>query len=199
MARIYHVKKARKDQGRSDYSGEPIPAGSAYKWWKPRYGGKRKRLATEPNWRPSEMTSSDKLALLYGAQENVEDAVEEFQKSVTLVDADDDSATREAALEESNAALDTLREAMREASEQATEAADGYNESADAQEEYFSGSSQIDEIREKAEAAQSFAEALETAADDLEEIDTDDPDVDVEDWAWEQADKCESAAGELNL
>lgn len=64
MPRVYHVKKARKDN--------PVcKAGESYYWWKFRYGGKRYSL-TRP--RPSQLTQSPYYSTIRSILEMIEDA-----------------------------------------------------------------------------------------------------------------------------
>jgi hypothetical protein len=56
--RVERVKAARKDQGTCNSCGKPITKGMAYKSISFRYGGTRKRHASCPEFRPSEMTQS---------------------------------------------------------------------------------------------------------------------------------------------
>jgi len=65
MARVTHVKKARKA-----YKSDGIKKGDSYYWWKFRYSGKI-RSKTPP--RPSQLTQSAFLSTLYQIQESIED------------------------------------------------------------------------------------------------------------------------------
>ena len=147
--RITTVKKARKDQGTCSRCADPIRAGDSYRWIKFRMGGRRVRcMKPECAFRRSDMTTSDKLQMLYGAQEIVEDALRVW-------DGGD---------------VAPIVEALETAQQDATEASEGYNESADSQEEFFPGSPNIDDIREKAEMAEQFAEALGDEASELPDL-----------------------------
>ena len=63
MPRVYHVKKARKDN-------PAVKAGQPYYWWEFRYGGTR-YSATYP--RPSQLTQSPYYQLVRSTLEQVED------------------------------------------------------------------------------------------------------------------------------
>ena len=47
MPRVNKVKKSAKDQGQCGRCGTLLPQGSAYVWWKFRFGGKYKRCTDE--------------------------------------------------------------------------------------------------------------------------------------------------------
>jgi hypothetical protein len=76
MARVYHVKKARKEHA-CEKCGATIHVGDPYKWTKPKtshYGGrKRTRCTTCPGWKPSEVSTS-RLAIIWDAQQSLESA-----------------------------------------------------------------------------------------------------------------------------
>lgn len=129
--------------------------GDSYRWIKFRHGGKRIRcMKSECRFRASDMTSSDKLSQLYGAQETAEDNALDW-------------AAKDG--------VEALQDIRNELVEQVREVSEGYGESADNMEQAFpNGSSQIDEIREK-------ADNLEQWASDLENLDFDEwdgPDLD---------------------
>lgn len=133
-----------------------IKPGDPYKWVKPKsgpYGGtKRVRCATCPTWRPSELTSSGALSTLYAAQEEAEDALNQW-------DREDRS--------ELESILETLAEGVREAG-------NVYRESAENMESGFGhATSTSDELNEKADALDSAADDVEAAVSDLEDWDED--------------------------
>lgn len=78
--------KAVKDKDRPlpnlrcEKCGVEIEPGMSYKWVAPKsgpYGGhKRSRCMDCPYWRPSELTGSESLSMIYAAQENFEDALD---------------------------------------------------------------------------------------------------------------------------
>lgn len=150
--RITTVAKAQKDQGSCGVCHEPIHKGDSYRWIKPRYGGKRVRHATCQNFRPSDMTSSDKLSRLYAAQENVEDFLSagEFDS------------------------LDDVKGVLEEAGSEAREVGDEYRESAQNIEDGFgTRTAMCDEIEEKADSCDSWADTLEGALDYVDDWDED--------------------------
>ena len=69
MARITHVKKARKD-----YPASGIKAGEPYYWWAFRYGGKHKSKTCP---RASQLTQSPFLSQAYSLDERAQDASED--------------------------------------------------------------------------------------------------------------------------
>lgn len=151
MPRINTVKKARKAQGSCCKCGKAIEKGDAYRWIKARYGPKRS-CCSSCQFRGSDLTSSDKLAQAYGAQEDAQDAIEDW-------DGQDASELR--------SALETAAEAIREV-------AGEYQESADAIMEHFpNGSPTSEECEEK-------AGELESWADEIEGVDVEDFDPEAE-------------------
>ena len=78
MPRVNHVRKARKpnpivSQEDIDYVKEhPESNRSSYYWWKFRFGGKR-YSKTRP--RASQLTQSEFYGAIYGAQEDLADAI----------------------------------------------------------------------------------------------------------------------------
>jgi hypothetical protein len=158
MPRVNSVKKARKSAGKCDKCGKDIKKGDPYKWWKFRYGGKHKRCAKCPYPRASELTQSDKLSRLYGAGENIQDAISAFEGDYDV---------------------ESLRSTLEEAANDVREVGEEYQESASNMEEYFQGSSQVDELNEKGENCESKADEIESAAGDLEEFDEDSGNIDV--------------------
>jgi len=153
--RITYVKRARKDQGRCGHCGGPLPAGSAYRWIKFRFGGKRKRcMKHECRFRASDMTTSDKLADIYLAQEDCKDVIEQAEKALSII------ARSEEWADLLRSELEALADQLEESGSNAEDVGERYEESASNLEEYFSGSSQIDEINEKADAAREYADQL---------------------------------------
>lgn len=136
--RINSVQKANKPQGKCGRCGKVIGKGDSYRWIKGRYGPRKVRCSN-CRFRPSEMTSSDKLSRLYSAKECVEEAIgNDF-------DSTDDIASE-----------------LQDAANEAREVAEEYRESADNIESCFgSRTSQCDEIEEKADQCESWADALE--------------------------------------
>ena len=178
--RITYVKKSRIDQGHCSKCRDPLPKGSAYRWIKFLYGSKSKRcMKSTCAFRPSDMTSSDKLADLYSAQEQAQDAL----GAVRTFAPDGD-------LEATTAVMSDLAETLREGSYSAQDVGDRYQESADNMAEYFDGSPQIDEIEQKSEAAIEWAGELEEAAGLADE--PLDEDTDIESVLSEIEDKVEA-------
>lgn len=164
MARITHVKAARKTKGqrRCWRCNKDINEGDSYSWVALRVGrmSTRKNFCTEHPPRASDMTTSDKLARLYEAQESVEDAL-------------DGDFTR-----------DDVAQALRDAGEAAQEVAQEYEESADNIEEGFGHETQMsEEIREKSSNCEDWSSTLDSAADDVESLDDPDDEDDVKEAA----------------
>ncbi len=153
MARIHKIDKSRVEH-KCSRCGVTIKKGEPYFYAEPRYGGRVIGCILHRP-RPSQLTSSDKLATLYGTQEALEDIINPDH---------DDREQIETYLNDLDSQLETSAEEVRDVGEQ-------YEESASNMEEYFtSGSSQIDEIREKSEACESWADDLEDAKSGVEDL-----------------------------
>lgn len=73
MARLHHVKKARRD-----YKEHGIRKGESYFWWKFRFGGKR-MSKTRP--RRSQLTQSEFMATMMDAEDDLAATVQDFNDS----------------------------------------------------------------------------------------------------------------------
>lgn len=145
MPRVNTVKKARKDQGSCGKCGDALPAGSPYRFWKFRYGGKRKRcMKTECNPRRSDLTQS-KLGTVYDAQDEAHETLRGW-------DREDVSVLRDA--------LESLAGTVREVSEEYAEAAEPFGNQG--------------ENQERADELESWADEIESKASDLEEYEDQD-------------------------
>jgi hypothetical protein len=139
MPRINTVKKARKAQGSCGKCGKAIKPGDAYKWIKGRFGPRKVRCESCA-FRASDLTSSDKLARVYDAQEDAQEAIGEWDGQ----DAQD------------------LKSILETAAEEIREAAQEYQESADAIMEHFpSGNATSEECEEKAQELEGWADTIE--------------------------------------
>lgn len=177
MARTTHVKSARKAQGTCELCRNSIGVGDPYKWVKPRShrggtGRKRVRCAKCRGWRPSELTSSQHLATIYGAQEGFDDFTAGW---------DGDT-------------VDDLAQAMKDAAEEIRGAGETYRESAQAIEEGFGHATyQSEELEGKADEVESWADEIDSASDDLPAAPTED---DWQDSDYSEADDFEAALDE---
>ena len=80
MPRVIIVKKAQKAQGECGKCNAKIKKGDGYKWWKFRFGGRHVRcLKTECAPRPSDLTQSEFYGTLYGIEESLGTAIEDFR------------------------------------------------------------------------------------------------------------------------
>src|SRR3990167_6691124 len=80
MPRVMIVKKAQKAQGECGKCNAKIKKGDGYKWWKFRFGGRHVRcLKTECAPRPSDLTQSEFYGTLYGIEESLGTAIEDFR------------------------------------------------------------------------------------------------------------------------
>ena len=143
------VKNCRKSPGECQKCGVVIKVGEPYKSIKARYGPKNIRCDKCPDWRPSERTGSDKLSNLYGAREEVEDAL--------------------AAWDSGGGDASDLRETLESAAETAETVGEEYREAAEA----WEGKGPAEEWEEKAEQCDSWKDELESAAGDIEDFDED--------------------------
>jgi hypothetical protein len=146
------VQKAKKEQGACGRCGDKIDAGSPYRWWKFRYGGRRIRCM-KPGCSPrrSHLTNSDKLSRCYAAGEAIEDAINAFRDSKEISD---------------------LRSALEEAASEARDVAEEYRESAQNIEDGFNHpTQQSEELAEKADNLESQADEIDSVASNLEEFD----------------------------
>jgi hypothetical protein len=160
MARVTFVTKARKDQGtcRRNGCGKTILTGDSYYWFANLIGrsSQRKNFCAEHRPKPSEMTTSDKLSRLYGAQEELETAL---SKATTYED---------------------IASALRDAANEAREVGEEYQESLSNMPEGLQQGQTGQDIEEKAQNCESWADELESAADEIESKDDDDIDDDAE-------------------
>lgn len=156
MPRITHVKKAQKDQGNCRRCGKPIKTGDSYKWFANLIGRTsiRKNFCIACTPRPSDLTTSDKLAQLYSVQETLEEAIAVVGCAEMLADA------------------------LREAEGEAREVSEAYRESISNMPENLQQSSQCDEMNEKADNIDSWADDLSSAADEIEGLDAEPSDED---------------------
>lgn len=159
MPRVHHVKNSRKEWACGS-CGKVIKPGDAYIHWSFRYGGRRIRCTEHPP-RPSDLTQS-KLSEAYAAQEQIQDALGNFEQGYT-----GDGESREPfGLEELKAELD-------DAADQVRGVADEYRDSIESMNEVAEGNPVAEECEEKAEALEEYAEAIERASDDMEGEDRD--------------------------
>jgi hypothetical protein len=152
MARITHVKKAQKDQGTCMVCHKTIRAGEPYKFFKNRIGmmSQRKVFCGACPIRASHMTTSDKLATLYGIQEGLEDQAGNFTT------------------------LDDIKEALETAANEARDVAQEYEDSLSNMPEGLQQGDTGQQIQEKVDAINEWADELESAANDVEAMEAPD-------------------------
>ena len=142
MARLHHVGKARKDQGRCRVCDALVQKGDAYYHWSFRFGGRHVvHEGCRGKLRRSATIASDKLGRLYDAQD---DAENDIDNAITGQDVAQ--------------ALETCRE-------QAEEVRDEYQESVDNLPEQFQDTHPAAESRDSVE---SWVDELDRAARDIE-------------------------------
>lgn len=144
MTKVTVVKKTRQEYTDA-LTGQIIPAGSeVYAWTL--FREPRKVSVKHP--KQSDLTSSDKLATIYRAEEAI--AEQDPGEPETVEDAE------------------TFADTVEEQAGEVRTVGEEYGESADNMESAFpNGSPKIDELREKAEAAETMATALEEAAEGI--------------------------------
>lgn len=94
VQKLHTVPKSRKDQGECGKCHEPLPAGTAYRWWQPGFRARSKyKRCMKPECTPSpaERETSKAATILF--------AQEAFNKNVETLDTVDDiqDAVREVA------------------------------------------------------------------------------------------------------
>lgn len=152
--RVNWVKHAAK-QGTCEACPEAIEVGQPYNWIKSRRGPKRSRHATCRRFRPSDLTSNDKLSRLYSIQERIEDEASAWG----LLESTD---------------LADLVTALDDAAVEAREVADEYRETAENLEQGFGHStSQSEEIASNGDEVDGWADELESLSSGLEPAEPD--------------------------
>jgi hypothetical protein len=142
MARVEHVKSARKEQGNCGRCGAEILKGMPYKSVA-FFRGPRKVRCGNCSFRPSELTQS-KMSQALAAEETIQDIINQWNGE------DFDSIKSDIA--------DQAQE-IRDVAEEYTSAADGME---------TNGSNSIsDEWREKADALEDYASSIEDATEEV--------------------------------
>lgn len=162
MPRTYRVKKSRKDWGVCRRAGcqTEIKVGDPYNWAKPRFRGKLVFCAAHFPKR-SELTSSDKLARIYEADDEINDGFPQVGDAENMGELTD-------ALEEVAGRLEEIADDMEDVASE-------YRESAENIREYFEGSSQADDIEYQGDDVQTWADEIRNAADHIRGLDGFDP------------------------
>lgn len=142
------IKPSRDEKKKKTVKGKRVTRvvrvlGDPYRWIKFKGRGRTVRCMNSAcGFRPSDMTTSDKLSRAYGAQEAAEDQIAAL--SWDAAEADDLVAIRDDMVSE-------LREVI-----------DDYNASADSMESAFpNGCPTMEDCREKAEALEGWADNIE--------------------------------------
>lgn len=140
--RVTKVKKARRSPGNCSRCGTVIAVGDPYLWFKFRRGPKRIHCVMHYP-KASELTTSDKLARLYAAQEELEAAI-----------------GRDAILEALDAAIMTAEEVGQE-----------YEDSLRNMPDSLQGGTTGQEIQDKIDACEAWRSELESCKDSYENED----------------------------
>jgi hypothetical protein len=161
--KIHEVKKSRKDRI-CNKCGEPIKAGSPYRWWK-------HMRAPQTSWhwhhggpKPSDLTTSDKLARVLEAREAIEEAFENLEaidKWLPSVDDEGYLMLLGELIAEIEDALIDVQDAINDNIDELRNVAYEYEESADNVEEYFGPTDNTEEWRERAYSIESYADQIE--------------------------------------
>lgn len=144
--RIYRQKAGKGKTYKCGKCGRIINTGEEYQFFQHMHSPKSIRCM-QCNPRPSELTTSDKLSLILGAVESLEDALQNAQEPDDLISA----------LEEAITTAETTAEEYRESAQNILE--------------YFSSSAAADECEERADNIDSWKEELEEAKSTLEQLD----------------------------
>lgn len=151
MAKIYQVKRARNPLtcGRCRVT---VAKGEPYRWTKPRAGrwttGAKLSRCMNPtcSFRPSEMTTSDKLGRIYASQEAYEDDTQSTDTSPSMF------------VESLNAMATELREVAQEYKDGASNIEEGFGHP----------TSQSEEMERNGENVEEWADSIEGAASEIE-------------------------------
>lgn len=166
--RVHEVGKARKSPGKCGRCLKAIAKGEPYRYAK-LYRGPKQVRCVECRFRPSELTSSDKMRTVLGAQEETQDRIREWRDT-----ANDD--------------LEELRSILEEGAQQIRDVSEEYREASEAVRDSFPDSPHADEMEEKADMLEEWADRIQEP--DLEEYDGEQHD-DRESWRehqWSSAD-----------
>lgn len=166
--RVHHVNKARKSPGSCGGCRKTIAKGEPYKHVKAYRGPKRIRCA-ECQFRPSDLTSSEKISRALGAQEDTQDRIREWRDG-----GSDD--------------LEELRVILQEGAQEIRDVGEEYREASEAVRDSFPESPHADEMEEKADMLEEWADRIQEP--DLEEYDAEQHD-DRDSWRehqWSHAD-----------
>lgn len=192
-AQVKTVKRANKDQGSCSNCGDPLPAGSAYRYYRPGFRSRVKvRVCMKPECTPRQSqldTSrmSDAWAAIEDAQQRIEE-VTTVEEAQSVVD-DCAAAIRSVAdeYEESVSNAPMLEDSLREKIEALEQFADNL-ESLSLDEEPEEPTEPEEPQRESFEDDDSFNEAHDTWEDEYEEFGTE-----VENWKEECGETVEAA------
>jgi hypothetical protein len=142
--RANYVERCNKSPGDCGKCGKTIKKGSPYRWAKGRYTSKKVRCGEVACvFRPSDLTGSDKLGRVYGAQEAAEDALGTW--------------TPEDGVEGLQSLCDDMANELREVAQEYRDAA-----------EAMGGAGA--EMEEKADNLESWADTVESASGDVDEF-----------------------------
>ncbi len=166
---------------RCESCGDDINVGDPYKWVKPRAhratsGRKRNRHQACPGWKASELTSSEVLGIIYGAQEGAES---DLAATEVPTDADDADSYTEALSE----ALSTFASEIEGAVEVRREAGQAIEEG------FGHATEQSQQLEDDADSLDSWVQEINGvyfdsySGENIEE--------DLETWADEQREKAE--------
>ena len=149
MPRVHTIQNNRKAQKCMKCSSEIAP-GEGYRHWTFRYGGKVTRCLKCPSPRPSELTQSGYLQQLYGAQEVLEDNLDNIGDDISPEDAAEAIASF----------LDDVKQT----------AEDVKSEYEDALGEWEHGNSMLEE---KVETVEAWIDCLDSAEDEVRSMEPD--------------------------
>lgn len=194
--KIKTIGKAQKDQGVCEKCREPIAVGQSYRYIKPRYGAKRKRHASCPIWRQSEMTTA-KIATAYAAQEDAHDFLNDLDpKTYFTGELEQDTEGNERHLIDADQLVSDIQEILGTCAQGAEDCKEEYQEGLDNMPEGLQEGPTGEEIQEKIELLEDWGQTLEAWDPQNPEPDGD---QDPEEWADEVIDEARQAIDELEL
>jgi hypothetical protein len=168
MARVHHVKKAQKDQGKCR-CGHEIKKGEPYKWTQ-LYRSPKMKLCDSCSFKSSDLTGSEKQGRVLDALDAINDALGDWD------------GKKGDSFEDMKSEVEAMAEEIREVSGE-------YQESADAIHDSFSESETADQCEEWAQERESLADEIQQA------LDSADPEDDDKDWGENLKSEIEAAAG----
>lgn len=170
MPRVHHVRKAAKTHRKLG-----IKKGSSYFWWygpKPRGKGRGVKRVSLTRPRPSQLTQSEFLSAIYGAEEQVTDAmlrVGAIDDAEAEGDLDGDSTGSYADIFDKSGLLCILQEAKDAVDEQRSECESKVE---NVREKFPNGCPSLEILQARIGACETISDAIDTAISEVESAET---------------------------